>query len=94
MSKNKLFKSIPLAGGSREADDIDTKVIEENLMRFNKPGERTCLVCDEQFYTEGSHNRYCKKCRAKYGDELFENRRYNHRRGECRKDCDRRRGYE
>ena len=81
MSKNKLFKTIPLSGGSREADEIDMKAIEENLMRFNHPGERNCLVCNEKFSTEGSHNRICKKCRAMYGDELFAEKRYHNRRG-------------
>ena len=93
MSKNKLFKTIPLAGGSREADEIDMKAIEENLMRFNKPGERNCLVCNEKFFTEGSHNRHCKKCKAQYGDELFAEKRYQNRRGADRRDVDRRRNY-
>lgn len=93
MSKNKLFKTIPLSGGSKKADEVDLKVIEENLKRFNKPDYRNCLVCDEKFYSEGAHNHHCRKCKAKYGEELFENRRYHHRRGEDRRDCDKRKNY-
>lgn len=94
MSKNKSFPHLPLSGGSKKIDELDIKVIEENLLRFNKPGERRCLSCREKFPSEGAHNRYCKKCKIKYGEELYTVRKYPDRRGAERKDCDRRRNYE
>lgn len=93
MAKSSIFRTIPLAGGSKEVDERDMELIEENLKRFNKPGERHCLVCDKKFYGEGFHNRICKKCRAKYGDELFENRRYHNRHGAERRGWDKRTNY-
>lgn len=88
MSKNKSFPHLPLSGGSKKIDELDIKVIEENLLRFNKPGERRCLSCREKFPSEGAHNQYCKKCKIKYGENLFSHKTYRHQTGIERTDCD------
>lgn len=94
MAKNNLFPTLPLLGGSKIADKIDIEVIKQNLLRFNQPDKRGCLCCEEKFDSEGVHNRYCKKCKIKYGEELYTVRKYPDRRGAERKDCDRRKNYE
>ena len=31
---------------------------------IDEPGPRKCLMCGDQFASEGVHNRICKKCKS------------------------------
>lgn len=88
------FPTVPLHGGSKDMDILDTQSIEQNMRRFNCPKERTCLCCNNRFDSEGSHNRICHKCKAKMGEkEIYIATVYKNQRGSERNDCDRKKGY-
>lgn len=38
---------------------------EAMLRRYNRPGERKCIMCEKKFWSEGAHNRKCPKCKQK-----------------------------
>ena len=43
---------------------LNKSEVQEFLHKYNRPGERGCVLCPGKFKSEGAHNRKCPKCKA------------------------------
>ena len=49
--------------GRTFSEKLEEKIIQQNLLRYNKPGNRECLGCGKILESDGYHNRFHTKCK-------------------------------